>query len=245
MEKEALDDVPQLRPSHIRELDDATRSFNHMVNGLRERRLIRETLGRFVPEEVAGALLMEGGRIEPVEVESTILFCDLVSFTALTERLGPSRIIELLNSFFSVMVHILERHDGVVTQFQGDAILATFNVPIPNQEHAANALRAAIEMCATVDTHDFAGETLDIRIGINTGNVVAGAVGAEGRLSYTVHGDSVNLAARLEALNKEHETRVLITEHTAKLTSGFDLNSVGETVVRGQSRPIALYSIVL
>ena len=243
VEREALDEVPPLRGSRIRELDKASRSFNHMVGGLRERRLIRETLGRFVLEEVAGALLLEGGRLEPTEAEATILFCDLVSFTALTERLGPKRTVELLNGFFSVMVEILERHDGVVTQFQGDAILATFNVPIVNPSHAKNALNAALEMHKTATADKFGGQRLGIRIGINTGTVVAGAVGAEGRLSYTVHGDSVNLAARVEALNKDLDTRILVTANTAKLVQGFFLSSVGETTVRGQSSPITLYSL--
>ena len=99
MEREALDDIGTLRGSRIRELDDAGRSFNHMVEGLRERHLIRETLGRFVPEEIAGTLLMKGGRLEPIEAEATILFCDLVSFTSLTEKLGPNRTVEMLNAF--------------------------------------------------------------------------------------------------------------------------------------------------
>ena len=141
------------------------------------------------------------------------------------------------------MVEILERHDGVVTQFQGDAILATFNVPITNTAHATNALNAALEMYEAVCNREFAGERLAIRVGINTGTVVAGAVGAEGRLSYTVHGDSVNLAARVEALNKDKATSILVTENTAKLTQGFSLSFVGETTVRGQSTPISLYSL--
>ena len=243
VEHEALDEVPALRGSRIRELVDAGRSFNHMVGGLRERHLIRETLGRFVPEEVAGTLPLEGGRLEPTEAEATIVFCDVVGFTALTEKLGPKRTVELLNAFFSVMVEILERHDGVVTQFQGDAILATFNVPVVNPVHAENALNAALEMRKTVLAEKFGGERLGIRIGINTGAVVAGAVGAEGRLSYTVHGDSVNLAARVEALNKKMGTDILVTENTAKLVRDFSLSSVRETTVRGQSTPITLYSL--
>ena len=101
-----------------------------MVKGLRERELIRETLGRFVPEKVASSLLSGGGDIPVQQTEATILFCDIEAFTRLTETLGPVKIVDVLNAFFSAMVEILERHGGVVTQFQGDAILATFNVPI-------------------------------------------------------------------------------------------------------------------
>ena len=238
---ERFDEVPTLARSLIREVDEATESFNQMVDGLRERDLIRNTLGRFVPREVADNLLSDGGHIEPREVVATVLFCDLEGFTQLTESLGPVRTVAVLNAFFSAMVAILERHRGVVTQFQGDAILATFNVPITNPAHANAAVGAALEMLDTVDAQVFSGEQLRIRIGINTGPLVAGAVGAEGRLSYTVHGDAVNLAARLESLNKEYDTRILLSAATASTVDGFELHVVGEAVVRGQSATIKLY----
>ena len=141
-----LAEVPELPSSRVRELDEAAHAINEMVEGLRERQTIRETLGRYVPEQVAKTLLSEGGHLEVESIEATVLFCDIKGFTQLTEQLGPQRIVELLNAYFSAMVEILERHRGVVTQFQGDAILATFNVPVRDPDHAANALRAAIEM---------------------------------------------------------------------------------------------------
>jgi class 3 adenylate cyclase len=243
VESGSLDSVPQLSGSKIRELDDASIAFNNMVKGLNERQLIRETLGRFVPEEVAHSLLAGGGRIEPQQVDATILFCDIESFTQLTESLGPVKMVDVLNTFFSAMVAILERHDGVVTQFQGDAILATFNVPITNPDHATNAIRAAEEMLACVASSDFAGEVLNVRIGVNTGSIVAGAIGAEGRLSYTVHGDAVNLAARLESLNKEYGTRLLVSEKTMKLSPDLEFSQVGESAVRGQTKSILVYTL--
>ena len=182
--------------------------------------------------------------MEPRETVATILFCDLEGFTALTESRGAQGIVALLNRFFSEMVRILERYGGVVTQFQGDAILATFNVPVSNADHAGNAIRAALEMQRKVETDEFAGERLRIRIGINTGTVVAGAVGADERLSYTVHGDAVNLAARLESLNKEFGTRILASEHTISLVTGFDTRRIGETTVRGRTHPIAIHDVI-
>jgi len=244
VESGALDEVPELSGSKIRELDDASIAFNNMVKGLNEREMIRETLGRFVPEEVAHSLLAGGGQIKPQQVDATILFCDIESFTQLTESLGPVKMVDVLNTFFSAMVAILERHDGVVTQFQGDAILATFNVPITNPDHAANAIHAAEEMLSVVGSTKFSGEVLNVRIGVNTGSIVAGAIGAEGRLSYTVHGDAVNLAARLESLNKEYGTRLLVSENTMKLTHEFEFNQVGESSVRGQTRSILFYTLV-
>ena len=237
------DRVPALPPSRVAEFDDANRSFNRMAAGLKERELIRETLGRFVPTDVAKALLTEGGELAPVQSEATVLFSDLEGFTTLTETLGADGIVELLNEYFEVMVEILERHRGVVTQFQGDAILATFNVPVPDPDHAANALRAALEMQSAVRSREFAGRRVGSRIGINTGRLVAGAVGAKGRLSYTVHGDAVNLAARLEALNKELGTRILVSGVTAARVEGFDLEPKGEVDVRGQSGRVAVHAL--
>jgi len=238
-----LEAIPHLSGSKISELNDASSAFNNMVKGLHERQLIRETLGRFVPEEVAHSLLAGGGQIEPQQLDATILFCDIESFTQLTESLGPVKMVDVLNTFFSAMVAILEQHDGVVTQFQGDAILATFNVPITNSDHATNAIRAAEEMLSCVNSEEFAGERLNIRIGVNTGSIVAGAIGAEGRLSYTVHGDAVNLAARLESLNKEYSTRLLVSENTTKLTSEFKFKQIGESRVRGQTQSILLFTL--
>jgi class 3 adenylate cyclase len=239
----ALDTVEPLGGSHIRELDDASGAFNNMVNGLREREVIRDTLGRFVPEKVASSLLAGGGSIPVQQAEATILFCDIEGFTQLTETLGPVKIVDVLNAFFSAMVDILEQHGGVVTQFQGDAILATFNVPVADANHARNAIQAAQEMLDCVAANEFDGETLNIRIGINTGSVVAGAIGAKGRLNYTVHGDAVNLAARLEALNKEYGSRLLISESTAAQTDEFELSRIGEVTVRGQTKATSLFTL--
>ena len=224
-------------------MDDANRSFNRMVEGLRERQLIRRTLGRYVPEKVAHALLSAGGRIEPTEVRATVLFCDLVGFTSLTERLGPTGIVDVLNDWFSRMTEIIERRGGTVIQFQGDAILATFNVPVADPEHARQAVRAALEMRAETRRPSAAGHGLGCRIGIGTGAVTAGAVGASGRLSYTVYGDAVNLAARLEALNREHGTAVLLCGETAAAAKDLPVEPAGTTTVRGQSVPTRLFTV--
>ena len=243
VESQRFDRIGELPPSRVVEFDDANRSFNRMVAGLKERELIRATLGRFVPADVARTLLSEGGELTPLQSEATVIFCDLVSFTSLTETLGAEGIIPLLNEYFEAMVEILERHRGVVTQFQGDAILATFNIPVADPDHAANALRAAIEMQSAASSREFAGQRIANRIGVNTGKVVAGAVGAKGRLSYTVHGDAVNLAARLEALNKELETSILVSGTTAASVEGFDLRPMGEVSVRGQTERVAVYTL--
>jgi class 3 adenylate cyclase len=243
VESGQLESVPHLPGSRIRELDDASNAFNNMVRGLIERELIRETLGKFVPEKVASSLLAGGGHIQPQEVVATILFCDIESFTQMTESLGPVKIVDVLNAYFSAMVVILEQHGGVVTQFQGDAILATFNVPVANPDHATSAVRAAQEMLSQVAANRFVGETLNIRVGINTGPVIAGAIGAAGRLNYTVHGDTVNIAARLESLNKEYGSRLMVSGNTKILVQEFEFTQIGESLVRGHTQSILLYTL--
>ncbi|MEM7562179.1 MAG: adenylate/guanylate cyclase domain-containing protein [Pseudomonadota bacterium] len=238
-----LESVKPLAKSGIRELDDAGTAFNNMVKGLRERQLMRDTLGRFVPEKVAASLLAGGGDIEVQQSEATILFCDIESFTQLTEQLGPVHIVKVLNDYFSAMVEILETRGGVVTQFQGDAILATFNVPVSDSQHASHAVESAAAMLDCVKHQRFDGEKLNIRIGINTGPVVAGAIGARGRLNYTVHGDAVNLAARLESMNKEFSTRLMVSETTVSQVSDCEFQPIGELDIRGQSKLIQVYTL--
>jgi len=237
-----LEDVPTLPGSAIAEFDDASESFNGMVAGLRRSRMIRRTLGRFVSKEVARELMKGGGRLDPMESEATVLLCDLEGFTPLTQSLGPTRVVEFLNEYFEDMVAIIERHRGVITQFQGDAILAVFNVPIADPAHAENAVRAALEMVATAESRQYAGVQAHNRVGLCTGQVVAGAVGSHGRMTYTVHGNAVNMAARLEAMNKEFGTRVLMSAYTAQQCRGVALRRLAEAEVRGYDAPIALYT---
>lgn len=240
--KGRLDEVPRLGRNAIAELDEASRSFDLMVDDLRERKQIRETLGQYVPEQVARELLAGGGRLEPTEAKATVLMCDIEGFTELTESHGPRRTIEFLNAYFELIVGIVERHGGVVTQFQGDAILAVFNVPIRDRDHGANALRAALAIVSESEGHSFAGVKARNRVGISTGRVVAGAVGSSGRLNYTVHGNAVNLAARLEALNKEYGTRILLSGKTAERCPGFSLRKVADAQIRGYAEPVEVYT---
>jgi adenylate cyclase len=240
--EERLDELPKFRLSGIVEFDEARQSFEQMMSALRERRLMRETLGHYVPEQVARTLLAEEGRLVPVEEKVTILMCDIEGFTALTDTLGRQRVFEFLNEYFDAIVGTVERHRGVITQFQGDAILAVFNLPMPDRDHAAQALRAALEIVKVCDEKTFAGVRARNRIGITTGRVLAGAVGSRGRLSYTVHGNAVNLAARIEALNKDYGTRILLSAKTAERCPGFKLRKVADAEVRGYAEPVALYT---
>ena len=213
-----------------------------MLGGLRERRLIRELFGQYLPKGVASQLLQNQGALQPQSTTATILFIDIVGFTALSERLQPEAIVAMLNEYFSTIVTILESHNGVITQYQGDAVLAIFNIPQPDPEHAQQALESAVEILRAVAGQTFAGQRLRCRIGINTGSVIAGNVGATNRLSYTVHGDAVNVAARLEQLNKDFGTSVLLSETTAALLGDAALQPMGNVALRGKRQPIAVFT---
>ena len=160
--------------------------------------------------------------------ETTILFSDIEGFTSISETLTPEQLIEALNQYFSLIAQPIEKYGGVISQFQGDAILATFNAPKPNTYHAKNAVLAAIDIQKSLKNMVFGSNIpFNTRIGINSGHVVGGLVGASGtRVSYTVHGADVNLAARLEQLNKEYGTRVIISEKTYDLIHGQHLNTL-------------------
>ena len=240
--EERLEDMPKFRLSGIVEFDEARQSFQQMTSALKERAIMRSTLGQLVPEQVARRLLAAEGRLEPVEDKVTVLMCDIEGFTALTHQLGRQRVFEFLNEYFDAIVAIVERHGGVITQFQGDAILAVFNLPLPDRDHAAQALRAALEIVRVCDEKTFAGVHARNRIGITTGRVVAGAVGSSGRLSYTVHGNAVNLAARIEAANKDYGTRILLSEKTAERCPGFRLRKVADAQIRGYAEPVGLFT---
>jgi class 3 adenylate cyclase len=209
----------------------------------RDRATLSGIFGRFVPQAIVNAMIAGRGALAPVEREATVLFADIAGFTGMTERAGAARTVEILNAYFDEVTRIIGAHNGIVTQFQGDAVLATFNVPVEDAGHARNAFEAARAILACVAEREFAGERIRVRIGINTGSLVAGNVGGGGRQSYTVHGDAVNLAARLEALCKEHGTSLLLSATTAKALPEAKLVAVGDIAVRGLADPVTVFSI--
>ncbi len=220
----------------------ARATLKRQLEAERDRATLSGIFGRFVPQAIVNAMVAGRGALAPVEREATVLFADIAGFTGMTERAGAVRTVEILNAYFDEVTQIISAHNGIVTQFQGDAVLATFNVPLEDPGHAANAFAAALAILACVAEREFAGERIRVRIGINTGSLVAGNVGGGGRQSYTVHGDAVNLAARLEALCKEHGTSLLLSAATAKALPGARLVAVGTIAVRGLAEPVTVYS---
>jgi adenylate cyclase len=208
-----------------------------------------QDLARFVPVEVASLIKtsddgVQVGFGEPRE--ATVLFLDIEGFTALSERLKPQELVRTLNEFYAAVAEPLSRHGGAINQFQGDAILATFNAPKFDPDHAANAVRAALAIQALLKTRTFGqGQVLRARIGINTGVVIHGLIGTPERLGYTVIGDEVNIASRLEALNKEYGTSIIVSEQT-RLRAGLApsvCELLDEALVRGRTTPTRIYKV--
>ncbi len=235
------------------ELGQVTSRFNVMVDALRERDLIKSALHRYLSPSVADELIESGGVIESKLVEATVMFTDIQGFTTLSEAMAPEETVELLNAYFSVMNAIIHKQGGTVNNFIGDAVVAIFNVPTPNATHAASAIQAAraIQQALATETFTLAsGRTvaLPTRIGLNTGSVCAGVIGSSERQGYTVYGDAVNLAARIEPLNKRYETRILASESTVQLAREQGLPATGvtaieRTTVAGRKEDVMVYRI--
>jgi len=221
----------------------ARTTLTRQLEAERDRATLSGIFGRFVPRTIVDAMVAGRGALAPLEREATVLFADIAGFTEMTRRLGAARTVEILNVYFDEVTRIIGAHDGIVTQFQGDGVLATFNVPIEDPNHARNAFQAAEEILACVAVRKYAGERIRVRIGLNTGSIVAGNVGGGGRQSYTVHGDAVNLAARLEALCKEHGTSLLVSDTTARALPEAKLVAVGNIAVRGFAEPVTVYTM--
>jgi len=209
---------------------------------------VAHDLSRFVSPEIADQITTADRAIQPGDGEvktATVMFCDIEGFTGISERMAPAELIHTLNEYFEAFSHVVDRYRGVITQFQGDAMLISFNTARPDPDHAANAVRTAIGIQQIVAQTRFGpGIVMPTRCGINTGELISGAVGTRERLLFTVFGDEVNIAARLEQLNKEYGTYILATEQTvAAAGSEFASRPIGIVTVRGRTTPVNVYTI--
>ncbi len=230
------------------ELGHAAGRFNEMVAGLSEREYLRDTFGKYVSKSVATAILDDQhrkGRVADTTAEATLMFTDIEGFTTLSERLPPSEVAAMLNAYLGAVVPAIQRHGGVVNSFIGDGLFASFNLPLACDNHAAAALEAALDIQRTLRTAPFSGRmALNTRIGINTGTVIGVTIGTENRLNYTLLGDAVNIASRVEQLNKQFDTRILATESTVK-AAGMPASCVrlGAADVRGHTDDVVVYRV--
>ena len=230
------------------ELGHAASRFNRMVEGLAEREYLRDTFGKYVSESVASSILGNRGRsghAVDTTAEATLMFTDIQGFTGLSERATPTEVAAGLNAYLRIVVPVIQRHGGVVNNFIGDGLFASFNLPLPLENHAAAAICAALEIQKALASAEFVGGVrLNTRIGLNTGPVIGVTIGTDNRLSYTLLGDAVNVASRLEQLNKKFGTRILAAESTVVAAGAIDSSEcLGESDVRGHKGNIVVYRI--
>jgi adenylate cyclase len=224
------------------ELGTLAASFNEMMEGLSEREVLRRAFGSYVDPGVAERVLEEGEMLEGQDVEVTVAFIDVRDFTAFADRSSAEETVAFLNEFFELVVPILLRHSGHAHKFLGDGVLAVFGAPERLSDHADRALTAACEIASEV-RRQFDRE-VRIGIGLNSGPVVVGSMGGGGRLEFSVIGDPVNVAARVEEASRDTGDTVLLTEATRCLLErdDFDLEPRGEVPLRGKSEPVAIYA---
>lgn len=223
----------------------AQRTLNHAVLDS----MAAADLSKFVSREVADRITTSDQAVQPGDGESkvaTVMFTDMEGFSTISEKLSPQELAGMLNEYFTVLGAIVHEHGGVISQIIGDALIVTYNDASPNDDHATSAILTAIAIQKADTKNAFAkGAVLKTRCGINTGDIVVVAIGTKERLSFTVHGDDVNIAARLEPLNKDFGTYILAGENTVKACRNdkCEFESVGEVTVRGRATPTKIYTV--
>jgi len=225
-------------------------AYQYFIEG-REKRKVAKLFGRFVSRDVHAQLMKhpELAELGGKRREMTVLFSDIRGFTTVTERGNPEDLVRQLNEYFSRMVEIVFKHKGTVDKFVGDMVMALFGAPLDDPDHAEHAVQAAIEMVKELGELNKAWAAkgmaqLDIGIGVNSGDMIAGNIGSSSIMSYTVIGDNVNLGSRLESLNKEYKTRIIVSDATrTRLQSNYETRPLGDVIVKGKSKAVAIFEI--
>lgn len=228
------------------ELGKLSIAVNQMRQGLQERDRVRDLLGKVVSPEIASELLSKTIELGGEERQATILFSDIRQFTNLCEGRKPKEILQLLNRYLSQMSRAIEEHDGVIDKYIGDAIMALFDLPVSRENAAEQAVLSAIAMShalVALNT-DLATENqtlIRIGIGIHSGNVVAGNMGSPNRLNYTVIGDSVNLASRLESLTQYFGVGIIVSQATKEQCEQLRFRPLGRVQVKGKQEVVSIF----
>jgi adenylate cyclase len=234
------------------EFGEVASAVNQMAVSLREREMLKGALARYVSYEIAEQVLAQNGTAQLRGKRSEISVCivDIRNFTALSSKLPPEDIVEFLNRFFERMIDVVFSHRGTLDKFLGDGFIAIFGAPLEDPNHREMAVRAALSMLEAKEAlreELLQKHGIELRIGIavNTGPAVVGNVGSEQRMEFTAIGDAVNVASRIEALNKEYQTECLVSGSTADgVSSEIPLRSIGEVQLRGVSDPVRLFTTV-
>jgi adenylate cyclase len=226
-------------------------AWQYFVEG-REKRRIGRLFGRYVSPDIFAELMSNPSavRIGGERRNMTVLFSDIRGFTSASEAGSPEAVVGQLNEYFGEMVNVLFRHRGTLDKFVGDQVMALFGAPAADPQHADHAVAAAIEMGAALDNLNARWKAdgrpaFAIGIGVNSGEMIAGNVGSEAIMSYTVIGDAVNLGARIESLNKDFGTRILISQATKDgLTMDVPTRRIGEVTVKGRREPVVVHEVI-
>jgi adenylate cyclase len=222
-----------------------------MVEDISNEKRMKSTMSRYMDPGLADQLLAGGEEfLGGKSLTATILFSDIRDFTTLTEELGPQGTVSLLNEYFTIMVDCIRREGGMLDKFIGDAMMAAFGIPIPHEDDEDRALRAAIAMISDLNAWNLK-RTADgkkpvmMGIGLNTDVIVSGNIGSPKRMDYTLIGDGVNLASRLESASKQYHARILISENTYhKLRGTYRIREIDRVVVKGKTEPVAVYEVL-
>lgn len=225
-------------------------AWQYFVEG-RDKRLIKKVFSRYVSRDVFDQLVANPSLAElgGNRRYMTVLFSDIRGFTTMSEKGTPEDVVAQLNYLFTRMVRVVFEHHGTVDKFVGDMVMALFGAPLDDEDHADHAVQTALAMIRALQEMNVEWQaegkpTLDIGIGVNTGDMVAGNIGSDTIMSYTVIGDAVNLGARLESLNKDYGTRIIISESTRNRLKGrYDIHPLGDVVVKGKTQPVAIFEV--
>ena len=222
-----------------------------MIEDISANKRMKATMSRYMDATLADQLLADGEEaLGGKSVTATVLFSDVRNFTGITEELGAQGTVGLLNEYFTVMVECIQKQGGMLDKFIGDAIMAVFGLPLPHDDDEDRAVRSAIAMITELarwnEGRATAGKKpVDMGIGLNTDVVVSGNIGSPKRMDYTIIGDGVNLASRLESACKQYSARILISEHTLlKLRGTYRVREVDYVVVKGKQEPVAVYEVL-
>jgi adenylate cyclase len=240
------------------ELGTLTESFNYFVMELRAKEKIKRVFGRYIDQRVIDQVLLEPeeANVSGERRVMTVLFADLVGFTGLSERLTPSVMVAVLNRHFGLQAQAVHEHRGVVDKFIGDAIMAFWGVPfVKESEHAGLACQTALAQAEALvflrrELPQISGlrtgaPPIDLRIGVCTGEVVVGNIGSETTRSFTAIGDTVNLASRIEGVNRVYGTQILISDTTAaEIGASFELREIDTIAVKGKSETVRIYELL-
>jgi len=221
-----------------------------LVGDLLERKHIRRSLGQYVDREVADQIVQQDEGLSGQKLKVSVFFTDIRNYTTLCEGSPPEKVVGILNELFAMMTKVISSHRGMINDFIGDAVMAVFGAPKNNPQHAQDAVETALEvqegLARLNEKWQSRGyQPIHIGVGIHTGEVVAGIIGSEGRKKFTFTGDTVNTASRVEGLNKDFSTGILITRETLESVNGkFNVRACGQAKVKGRDKPVEVFEVL-